>query len=90
MRPKQVPNRYALPGVKWSPLVQSDQAIARLRKEISDSEKALRVLTDPIYRDAEKAFLEATEASLESALAKRKKYDDRMAKEADRKANISA
>jgi Sec-independent protein translocase protein TatA len=87
---KKVENRYTLPGVKWSPLLQSDQAIARLKREIRESKKALRGLTDPIYREAEQAFLRESEASLKRHREKRQKLDARLQKEQERLAQRSA
>jgi hypothetical protein len=75
---KKVENRYTLPGVKWSPLLQSDQAITGLKREIRESKKALRGLTDPIYREAEQKFLSESEASLQRHREKRQKLDDRL------------
>ena len=87
---RKVENRYALPGAKWSPLVQSDQAIARLKREIRESKKALRGLTDPIYRESEQAFLRETKASLERHLEKREKLNTRLQQEQERLAQRSA
>ena len=83
--PKQVPNRYALPGVTWSPLLQSDQAIERLEREIKESAEKINQLTDPVQLMAEEAFLRESEASLERHQEKRKRLDARLQKEQERR-----
>jgi hypothetical protein len=78
---RKTENRYALPGAKWSPLAQSDAAIDRTKREIRESKAALKTLVDPIYRAAELAFLQESEACLERHLVRRQRLEARLNKQ---------
>lgn len=77
---KKMPNRWdAPPELRWTPERQSNQTIARLRREIRELRAEVRAEKRPIYREAAIAVLADTRERFKSALEKRRRFNIREA-----------